>query len=182
MAQLSPRSQQLNPSCYPPYPPPPIPWAARTSGQRAGWERQLCRPLACCRGLVGTTTVWGGGGVGGELGGGTWLPGAVHSYIPFNFLLPGLLTFMFKGMFLLIFQCSVLDTGTWTLGTAQLEVPLSITVPAPGPLRPLISLPAKPFFSFHWLLPGHMGKSLSSSNQQTNLFLTSSLIPLCPLS
>ena len=67
--------------------PPPTPWAARTSGQQAGWERQLCRPPACCRGLTGTATVCGGRA-----------PGSLVLSNPrrFNFLLPRLLTFMFK--------------------------------------------------------------------------------------
>lgn len=87
-------------------------------------------------------------GGGGELRGGTWLPGAVHPYIPFNFLLPGILTFMFKGMFLLIFQCSVLDTGDMDIGDCPARGAFIHHCPSPRPSETLDLSPSKTFLLF----------------------------------
>ena len=60
------------------------------------------------------------------------------------------------------------DLGQGLSRQRHLYPSLSLLMPAMVSLRPLISLLAKPYFSLHWLLPGHMVKSLPSSNQQTN--------------
>lgn len=123
-------------------------------------ERQLCRPPACCRGLSGTATVcW-------EALGSLALP----TPMPFNFLLSGHLTFMFRSIFMLLFQCPVLDIKDINRDLGQdlpsqrcLYLSLSLHTPAPGPLRLLFSFPTTSFFFLYWFLPEHMVKSLLSS-------------------
>lgn len=83
-------------------------WAARTSGQRAGW---WCSPnlgeIAVRASCLLQGINWHCHSIGGAPG-----SSALPTPISFNFLLPGFLTFTSPGTFVFISLCPELDIGT----------------------------------------------------------------------